>query len=345
MRPSFSLPCCSYQEEKKGDAATPPQPDPEPEPAARSAGRKASTRKAAASKAAAQKPTTSTAGEKRSAAAAELGEAEEQLVRRSRRKTAGSDMAGVMAWELAADSEAEAGAQPRSEAQQGMLQQLAAAAAAAEEAAAEEAAAEEVAAGEADGAAEEEEGEEGISQLAGDFQLPEHLAGARSQCLAGQTANWDKMEAGGGKHSKTFQLGQAVLFNPPKCGTAGGANIGRKTITCRVVGLPASRQYGAGSSYQLRCNSGVIQGRHAASRLKAANQALAAQLQFEGSETDGIPVITVKAAKVRELKLTVRCGCRGPCGQRCPCKVANALCGRHCKCSHGKGANCSNCVE
>lgn len=316
-----------------------------------------------------RKPAPPTTGRKRNAAATELPEAAQPIKRsapaaesaqaagpprRSQRQRAGYGIAAAVQAELCSDSDAEdaaaagqaptAGAGPSTAAGRsatpsppGGLLHLAAAAALEEEMSDEE--------GVAAAAMGLEAGPS--SQQPAEIQLPSHLAPARERCLAQQTENWNKMEAGGSSGAgkgRRYQLGEAVLFFPPKCGAAGGRPIGRKSITCRVVGIPPARQYGAGGNYRLRCNSGVIQGTFPARNLKKANAQLAAELQFADSEVAGVPVVSLAAAKSAHLSNGIlHCRCRASCSAGCPCKLAKALCGRHCRCSHGKGANCGNC--
>jgi hypothetical protein len=283
---------------------------------------------------------------------------------RHTRREAGSGMAALLAVEHEADSEEEevavaavpkrsTRAAPAAAAQAGTgLLQLAMVAAADEtelqalaaqlQAAEAEVQAAEVEAAEAAAAGGSGEGSSGEGSSSA-FELPAHLAEARTAVLAHQTKNWDKIATAHLGAPRAFQLGEVVLFRPPKCGRNGGV-VGPKSITCRVVGVPAARKYGAGTNYRLRCNSGVIKGSHNVKYLFAAPPKSASMLAFEGHATLGVNLVSLAAAVAAEMHGGIaRCGCRGPCGAGCKCKLANVKCGRHCGCKHGKGANCGNC--
>lgn len=65
----------------------------------------------------------------------------------------------------------------------------------------------------------------------------------------------------------------------------------------------------------------------------------AAQLNFEGVETAGVPEVSMTALA---RGLAKGCSCRKQCGPKCPCKKRNSPCSRGCGCKCKVGANCGN---
>jgi hypothetical protein len=131
-------------------------------------------------------------------------------------------------------------------------------------------------------------------------------------------------------------VGDNVVLQPAKKGKVGNP-VGPKRILARVVGV--SKPFGA-YKYQLRCNTGVLPDTYFQNQLRAAVPQRAAELQFEGVAVQGVRMTTEREARGGH----VSCSCRrdgGKCGPTCPCRPS--LCGRHCGCKHGKGANCGNC--
>lgn len=65
----------------------------------------------------------------------------------------------------------------------------------------------------------------------------------------------------------------------------------------------------------------------------------AAQLDFDGVETEGVGKVSMTALARGDAK---GCGCRKQCGPKCPCKKRKSPCHRGCGCKCKTGANCSN---
>lgn len=65
----------------------------------------------------------------------------------------------------------------------------------------------------------------------------------------------------------------------------------------------------------------------------------AAQLEFDGVETEGVGTVSMTALARGDAK---GCSCRKQCGPKCPCKKRKSPCHRGCGCKCKTGANCSN---
>lgn len=76
--------------------------------------------------------------------------------------------------------------------------------------------------------------------------------------------------------------------------------------------------------------------------LTKAPASVAADLTFDGVETEGVRTVTVKVARQAQAVGGIYCLCRGQCSNRCPCKQQGALCSRSCGCKTCKGGKCGN---
>eukprot|EP00887_Chlorella_sp_A99_P003450 scaffold7.g3450.t1 len=113
-----------------------------------------------------------------------------------------------------------------------------------------------------------------------------------------------------------------------------GSTIDRNRIPCRVVAV--NGKFGR-ITYQLRCNAGVLEENVSPGLLTKAPASVAADLTFDGVETEGVRTVTVKAARQAQAVGGIYCLCRGQCSNRCPCKQQGALCSRSCGCKTCKG--------
>lgn len=66
----------------------------------------------------------------------------------------------------------------------------------------------------------------------------------------------------------------------------------------------------------------------------------AADIVFEGVETEDVPTVAPSALARRGMRLA--CRCRKQCGPKCPCKRRKEPCHRKCGCKCKEGANCGN---
>lgn len=139
-----------------------------------------------------------------------------------------------------------------------------------------------------------------------------------------------------GAEPKDWKIGDIVTYLPKACGTV-SRGLGPRRITCKVVG---KKGRGSITYYTLRSNDGVLDTQPRAAELQLAVPDTAAEINFDGVETEG--VATVSETALARRGLAKPCKCRKQCNQRCPCKRRGAHCSRKCGCKCKVGANCGN---
>lgn len=133
-------------------------------------------------------------------------------------------------------------------------------------------------------------------------RLEAHASGRQADLLELHGHNRERIRGQGGKGGEVFQIGDAVLLLPPSMGKV-GSTIDRSRLVCRVVGVVEKT-----GKYQLRCNTGVLNGSYSSGEeVRRAPTEAAAQLQFAAdADHSTAPKVTLAAAVTAELKVVAR---------------------------------------
>jgi hypothetical protein len=167
------------------------------------------------------------------------------------------------------------------------------------------------------------------------------LAAARSLAAAAGIRNRERINS---QHKprggpKDFPAGHPVLLALPAALHRG---LQDQKLVCRVVKVDKR------GLFTLRCNAGLLAGTFQPGEL-ADGAVCEGDLNFSGTNQQGVPKVALAAAVAAAAAerrngrpAAPRCGCKTECGPRCPCRKANVVCSRECKCKARKGHTCEN---
>jgi hypothetical protein len=172
-------------------------------------------------------------------------------------------------------------------------------------------------------------------------EMRPELAAARSLAAAAGIRNRERINS---QHKprgepKDFPAGHPVLLALPAALHRG---LQDQKLVCRVVKVDKR------GLFTLRCNAGLLAGTFQPGEL-ADGAVCEGDLNFSGTNQQGVPKVALAAAVAAAAAerrngrpAAPRCGCKTECGPRCPCRKANVVCSRECKCKARKGHTCEN---